>query len=279
MSRLEKRRVPFAKMVLHAVLIAGAAIMLLPFLWMLDTSLKTFAESMQAPPVLIPKKLRFDNYLEVFRETRFSRYYLNTLMVTAVKTAGQLLFCSLAAYAFATMSFPGKRVLFLLILSNMMIPQQIILIPAFVIMKQLGWLDTYYALIVPGLASAFGIFLLRQFFMSIPKEIGEAARIDGSSFFRIYRSIYLPLSKPGLAALAIFVIMASWNDFIWPLLFTSSDEMRVLSLAVSSFVGEFSTEYPLMMAAACMAVLPLLLLFLFFQKYFVQGIALTGIKS
>ncbi|MGX4587296.1 carbohydrate ABC transporter permease [Paenibacillus chitinolyticus] len=279
MSRLEKRRVPFAKIVLHAVLIAGAAIMLLPFLWMLDTSLKTFAESMQAPPVLIPEKPRFDNYLEVFRETRFSRYYLNTLMVTAVKTAGQLLFCSLAAYAFATMSFPGKRVLFLLILSNMMIPQQIILIPAFVVMKQLGWLDTYYALIVPGLASAFGIFLLRQFFMSIPKEIGEAARIDGSSFFRIYRSIYLPLAKPGLAALAIFVIMASWNDFIWPLLFTSSDEMRVLSLAVSSFVGEFSTEYPFMMAAACMAVLPLLLLFLFFQKYFVQGIALTGIKS
>ncbi|MFC4776881.1 carbohydrate ABC transporter permease [Paenibacillus sp. GCM10023252] len=267
------------RLILHLFFLLGALVMVFPFLWMLDTSVKTFAESMQTPPKLLPEQWQWGNYADVFEQTNYIRYYLNTLFVTLVKTGGQLLLCSLAAFAFATMTFPGKRSLFILILSKMMIPQQIILIPTFVLMKHLGWLDTYYALIVPGLASAFGIFLLRQFFLSLPKELGEAAQIDGSSYFRIYWEMYLPLSRPGLTALAIFVILASWNDFMWPLIFTSSDGMRVLSLAVASFVGEFSTEYPLMMAAACMAIAPLILLFTLFQRYFVAGIALSGMKS
>jgi multiple sugar transport system permease protein len=177
------------------------------------------------------------------------------------------------------MRFPLKNVLFLTILSVMMLPHQLALVPTFLLMKQLNWLNSYQALIVPGLASAFGIFLLRQFFLSIPKEIGEAAKIDGCSYPAIYWHFYLRLSKPGLVSLAIFVIIASWNDFMNPLILTSSDNMRVLSLAVASFVGEFTTDYPLMMAAATMAVAPLIAVFVVLQRYFIEGIALTGLKG
>lgn len=267
------------QLVVHAILIAGAFLMFVPFLWMLDTALKSFPESMMTPPKLLPEVLHWSNFKEVFVQTDYVRYYFNTTIVALAKTAGQLFFCSLAAFAFATMSFPGKNGLFILILSNMMVPSQIVIIPTFILMKHLGWLDSYNALIIPGVASAFGIFLLRQFFLSIPRELGEAAQIDGSSYFRIYWQLYLPLSRSGLVALAIFVLIASWNDFIWPLILTNSEEMRVLSLAVASFVGEFSTEYPLMMAAAFMALLPLIVIFLLLQRFFIEGIALTGIKS
>ncbi|GAB1154554.1 carbohydrate ABC transporter permease [Paenibacillus illinoisensis] len=267
------------KFAVHAILIAGAVFMFLPFLWMLSTALKSFPESMMTPPQWLPERPQWSNFKEVFVQTDYLRYYMNTIVVALARMSGQLLICSLAAFAFATMSFPGKKVLFFIILSNMMLPQQIVIIPGFMLMKQLGWLDSFNALIIPGLASAFGIFLMRQFFLSLPKELGEAAQIDGSSYFRIYWNVYLPLSKPGLVSLAIFVLIASWNDFMWPLITTQSDGMRVLSLAVASFVGEFSTEYPLMMAAAFMALLPLIVIFLFLQRFFIEGIALTGVKS
>ncbi|WP_409344262.1 carbohydrate ABC transporter permease [Paenibacillus sp. MBLB4367] len=183
------------------------------------------------------------------------------------------------AYAIATMYFPGKNIIFLLILSVMMIPSQIILIPMYIIMRDLDWLNTYQALIVPGIASAFGIFLLRQFFMSTPREINEAARIDGCSFFMIYWRIFLPLSVPALVSLSIFVLMASWNDFIWPLILTNTTEMHVLSIAISSFVYEYGADFPSMMAAACLSVLPLITAFLFLQRYFIEGIAMTGVKG
>lgn len=263
----------------HGLLAAGACLMALPLLWMALTSLKTFAESMQAPPTLFPSRWQFSNYGKVLEETAFIRYFGNTVLVTAVKTSGQLLFCSMAAFAFAALRFPWKRTLFVLILSVMMMPHQLSLVPIFLLMKQLGWLDTYQALIVPGLASAFGIFLLRQFFLSLPAEIGEAAKIDGASYPRIYWSFYMALSRPGLISLAIFVIIASWNDFLNPLILTNSDDMRLLSLAVASFVGEFATDYPLMMAAACISILPLILMFVLLQRYFIQGIALTGMKG
>lgn len=253
--------------------------MSMPFLWMVLTSLKTFAESMQAPPTLLPKTWQIQNYAKVFEETAYFQYFWNTVLVTVLKTTGQLLLCSMAAFAFATMRFPGKNVLFLLLLSVMMLPHQISLIPLFLVIKELGWLDHYQALVIPGLASAFGIFLLRQFFMSIPPELGEAAKIDGASYFRIYTRLYMPLSGPGIISLAIFVVIASWNDFLNPLVLTSSDDMRLLSLAVASFVGEYATDYPLMMAAACITVLPLIVVFATLQRYFIQGIALTGMKS
>lgn len=267
------------RIAVHAVLLTGGLVMALPLVWMVLTSLKTFAESMQAPPVLFPKVWQIGNYARVFEKTKFVRYILNTFLMTGVRTSGQLLLCSMAAFAFATMRFPLKNVLFMTMLSVMMLPHQLALVPTFLLMKHLGWLNSYQALIVPGLASAFGVFLLRQFFMSIPMEIGEAAKIDGCSYPQIYWHFYLKLSRPGLVSLAIFVIIAAWNDFMNPLILTSTDSMRVLSLAVASFVGEFATDYPLMMAAATMAVAPLIVMFVLLQRYFIQGIALTGLKG
>lgn len=263
----------------HALLIIGSLIMIMPFLWMVSTSFKSFTESMQVPPTIFPKGFKFQNYLEVFEKINFAQYYLNTMIITAARTAFQLILCSLAAYAFARLRFPGKNIIFITILSVLMVPSQVIMIPSFVIMRELGWIDTFYAIIVPGIFSAFGTFLLRQFFMAIPKELDEAAKIDGCSFFGIYWRIILPLSKPALVSLAIFTILASWNDFLWPLIVTNSDEMRVLSIGIATFQGQYATDYPLLMAGALMATAPMIVIFLFLQKYFIEGIALSGVKG
>ncbi|AQS55162.1 sugar ABC transporter permease [Novibacillus thermophilus] len=267
------------KVAIHLVLIVGSLVMVAPFLWMLFTSFKSFAESMQVPPTILPKVWRLDNYVEVFEKVNFLTYYLNTISVTVGRTVGQLILCSLAAFAFARMSFPGKNVIFIALLSVLMVPSQVVMIPSFVIVRELGWFDTLYALIVPGIFSAFGTFLLRQFFMSIPRELDEAAKIDGCSYFGIYWRVVLPLSKPALVALAIFTILNAWNDFLWPLVVTSSDSMRVLSIGIASFQGEYATEYPLLMAGALMASLPLILIFIFLQRYFIEGITMTGMKG
>ncbi len=253
--------------------------MIMPFLWMVSTSLKSFAESMQVPPTIFPKEFKFENYLEVFEKINFAQYYLNTIIITVARTVFQLILCSLAAYAFARLRFPGKNIIFIAILSVLMVPSQVVMIPSFVIMRELGWIDTFYAIIVPGIFSAFGTFLLRQFFMAIPKELDEAAKIDGCSFFGIYWRIILPLSKPALVSLAIFTILAAWNDFLWPLIATNSDEMRVLSIGIATFQGQYATEYPLLMAGALMSTAPMIIIFLFLQKYFIEGIALSGVKG
>lgn len=267
------------KIIVHVVLIIGSLIMMAPFLWMVLTSFKSFAETMQVPPTILPKVWKLENYAEVFQKIHFSTYYLNTIIITVGRTIGQLLLCSLAAYAFARMNFPGKNIIFIALLSVLMVPSQIIMIPSFVIVRELGWFDTFYALIVPGIFSAFGTFLLRQFFMSIPKELDEAAKIDGCSYFGIYWRIILPLARPALVALAIFTILNAWNDFLWPLVVTSSDSMRVLSIGIASFQEQYATEYPLLMAGALMASLPLILIFIFFQRYFIEGITITGVKG
>ncbi|UUZ95447.1 carbohydrate ABC transporter permease [Paenibacillus sp. P25] len=241
------------KLIVHVILILGAVLMVTPFLWMVSTSLKSFAESMKVPPSFLPTVIHLDNFQSVIDKMDFARYYFNTIWVTVCRTAGQLVLCSLAAYAFARLKFPGKNILFIGILSVLMVPSQVVLIPNFVIMKQLGWLDTFYALIVPGIFSAFGTFLLRQFFMTLPSELDEAAKIDGCTYFGIYLRIFLPLSKAALVSLAIFTILASWNDLLWPLIMTSSDEMRVLTIGIASFQGQHGTDYPLLMAGALMA--------------------------
>ncbi|PZE20649.1 carbohydrate ABC transporter permease [Paenibacillus xerothermodurans] len=263
----------------HLTLLLGAVIMVAPFLWMISTSLKSYAESMQVPPTWIPTEWHTDNYARVLDTVNFLQYYLNTLVMTIGRTAGQLVLCSLAAYAFACMRFPGKSVIFISMLSVLMIPSQVILIPSYAIMRTLNWLDTFYVLIVPGIFSAFGTFLLRQFFMSLPRELEEAAKLDGCSYFGIFRWVYLPLSRSALISLAIFTILASWNDLQWPLIMTSEDEMRVLSIGISAFQGQHATDYPLLMAAAVMATIPIIVIFVFFQRYFIEGIAMSGIKG
>lgn len=253
--------------------------MVAPFLWMVLTSFKTLPESLKVPPEIFPGSWQFENFTKVWGKNNFGRYYLNSIFVTVARTAGQLLLCSLAAFAFARLRFPGKNLLFLGMLSVLMVPSQVVLIPNFILMQQFRWLDTFYALIVPGIFSAFGTFLLRQFFMGLPKDLDEAAKIDGCSLFGIYWRIYLPLAKPALVALAIFTILAAWNDFFFPLIMTSSDSMRVLPVGIANFQGQYTTDYPLLMAGALLATLPMILMFIFLQRYFIEGIAMTGTKG
>lgn len=264
---------------IHILLAVGAAFMIIPFLWMLSTSVKSYSDSMSVPPIWLPTEWHFDNFIKVTQTIDFGTYYLNTVIVTVGRTAGQLILCSLAAYSFACLRFPFKNVIFLALLAVLMVPSQVVMIPSFVIMRELNWLDTFYVLIVPGIFSAFGTFLLRQFFLTLPKDLEEAAKIDGASYFRIYWNIYLPLSKAALVSLAIFTILNAWNDLLWPLIMTSSEDMRVLSIGISTFQGQHSTDYPLLMAGAVMATVPIIILFIFLQRYFIEGIAMNGIKG
>jgi multiple sugar transport system permease protein len=252
--------------------------MVMPFFWMILTSLKTYAESIHVPPVIIPKDFQWENYIEVFGLLPFFKFMFNTFIITVVRTAGQLFLCSLAAYAFARIDFPGRNILFMLALSVLMVPGQVFLLPQYMIMVDLGWLNTLQAVIVPGLFSAFGTFLLRQFFMGLPKELEEAARLDGCNHFQIYWKVMLPLAKPGLIALGIFTTLWSWNELMWPMIVNSSPEAMTLSVGLSSLQGQYLTNYPILMAGSFLAILPMLILFIFLQKQFIEGIAVTGGK-
>ncbi|NOU74062.1 ABC transporter permease subunit [Paenibacillus sp. LMG 31458] len=264
---------------IHLILILGAVIMVTPFIWMFLTSVKTLGESTAIPPVLLPKTFQWSNYTKVFVNLPFFTFYWNTFITTLVKVIGQLIICSLAAYAFARINFPGRHFFFILMLSVLMVPGQVFLIPQYMIMKDLGWLNSLTALIVPGLFSAFGTFLLRQFFMTLPHELEEAAKLDGCNQFRIYWQIMLPLAKSGMIALAIFTMLWSWNDLMWPLIVNSSPDKMVLSAGIAFLQGEHKTNYTIIMAGSMMAILPMIIIFFIFQRSFIQGIAFTGSKS
>ncbi|WP_129723975.1 carbohydrate ABC transporter permease [Xylanivirga thermophila] len=276
---MDKRKIPLSKILIHVILILGSIIMIIPFFWMISTSLKTFPETMKVPPVVFPKVPQFENYRAVIDTVPFLTYYRNTIIVTVVRTLGQLFFCSLAAFAFAKLKFKGRDFLFFGFLSVLMVPTQMILIPNYIIMKTLRWLDTLAAVIAPGMFSAFGVFLMRQFFMTLPDELIESGKIDGCNYFGIYWKLLLPLTKPALTALAVFTIMYSWNDFLWPLIATTSDEARVLSIGIALLQGQYSTAYHHIMAGSVMATIPILIIFIFAQRYFIEGIALTGMKN
>lgn len=273
-----KRRVIAQNIFYYAILIAGSVIMLLPFLWMLSTSLKTSQATFVLPPEFIPRDITLDNYARVTQAFPFYRFLFNSLFVSLTSTAGQLLFCSMAAYAFSRLEFKGRDVLFILYLGTLMIPQQVTLTPLFILMRSLGWPNTYQALILPGMFSAFGTFLLRQFFMTIPKSLEEAAFMDGASHFKVFFRIILPLSGPALATLAVFSFMASWNNFLWPLIITSDTAHMTLPLGLASLEGRWTTDWNLLMAGTVISVLPMLAVYMFAQKYFIKGITLTGIK-
>ena len=266
-------------LIIHILLIVGALSMVTPFLWMVLTSLKTFGESTQVPPVIIPKDFQWSNFTEIFATLPFLKFYWNTIITTFFKTLGQLLFCSLAAYAFARIEFPGRNFIFIVLLSILMVPSQAYIIPQYLIMVKLEWLNSLQALIVPSLTSAFGTFLLRQFFMTLPSELEDAAKLDGCNHFQIYWKIMLPLAKPGLIAHAIFTILWCWNDLMWPLIVNNSPEMMPLSAGLASLQGQFVTNFPVLMAGSLLASWPMILMFIFLQKYFVEGIALSGTKG
>lgn len=264
---------------LHLVMYALAFITVAPFLWMVLTSFKELPDILTYPPRWIPERFILDNFRSAFEAAPFSRYYFNSLFVAISVTLGQLLTCSLAAYAFARLQFRGREVLFYLFLGTMMIPGQVIMIPSFMVLHWLGWIDTYYALIVPGLASAFGTFLLRQFFLTIPRDLEDAASIDGCSRFGVLWRIILPLSRPALATLAVFTFMGVFNDFLWALIVVSSDEMKTVQLGLAIFRDRYQTDWGQLMAASVTATLPILMVFFFAQKYFIKGITLSGLKD
>ena len=261
---------------LHIFLLLGSVVMLLPFIWMLSTSLKTPAETFAYPPVWIPTQIAWNNYSRAVSSMPFGRFYLNSLIVTISVTVLQILTSSLAAFAFARLRFPGRNLLFLLYLATLMIPFQVTMIPNFIIVRLLGWFDTYQALILPPAFSAFSTFLLRQYFTGIPFDLDEAARIDGATSLRIWWSVILPLSGPVLTALAIFVSLNTWNEFLWPLIVTNSPAMRTLPVGLSTFQGQYKVEWNLLMAGSVIAMLPVLLVYIVAQRWFIRGIALSG---
>lgn len=270
---------PWGAIIAHIILFIGGLTMIIPFLWMLSTSLKNDQQAYIFPPIWIPDPVVFGNYKTVWEALPFDRFLINSLIVSVLVTLGQLATCSLGAFAFARMRFPGRDKLFVLYLGTMMIPFQVTMIPVFILVKYLKWLDTYQGLIIPSLFSAYGTFLLRQFFMSIPSELEDAAKIDGCSYLRIFWNVIMPLSKPALATLGIFVFMWSWNNFLWPLLITNTLEMKTLPLGLSYFLGQYTIYWNLLMAGTTIALVPVLIVFFFAQRYFVEGITLTGLKG
>lgn len=275
----EVKILPIKVLLTHMLLIIGAILMVVPFVWMLLTSVKSIGEATHVPPIIFPKEYKWNNFSDIFQTLPFFKFYWNTVSTTLAKTIGQLITCSLAAYAFARISFPGKNFIFVLLLSILMIPSQAYLIPQYLIMVKLQWINTLAALIVPGITSAFGTFLLRQFFLSLPKELEEAAKIDGCNHFQIYYRILLPLAKPGLIALAILTALWSWNDLMWPLIVINSPDKMPLSAGLASLQGQYISNYPLLMAGSVLAIWPMILLFFFLQNHFVEGIALGATKG
>ncbi|WP_082861398.1 carbohydrate ABC transporter permease [Fictibacillus phosphorivorans] len=266
------------KIIFYTTISVGALIMIIPFLWMLSTSIKDQGATMTLPPQFIPDTITFTNYAEVAESFPIWKFLFNSFFVAVTSTLGQLLLCSMAAYAFSRLHFRGRDTLFLIYLATLMVPMQVTMTPQFILMKYLGWLDTYQGLILPGLFNAFGTFLLRQFFLGIPKSLEEAAFIDGASHFRVFFQIILPLSKPALATLAIFSFMQSWNNFLWPLIIVSNQELMTLPLGLSILQGRWATDWNLLMAGVVISVIPILAVYLFAQKYFIKGITLSGIK-
>ena len=265
--------------ILHLILIAGAVIMLFPFLWGISTSLKDMREVLSSPFNLIPREITLVNYANVVKSIPIVRFFINSLIVSVTITVSQLFTCSLSAYAFARLRFPFRDGLFYILLGTMMIPQHVIMIPVYIILNFFRLIDTYAAMIVPFISGAFGTFLLRQFFLTIPKELEEAATLDGCGHLRFLFRIMLPLSRPILATLAIFTFMWSWNNYLWPLIVTNRIEIRTLQYGLAMFKEEGGLNWGQLMAGTTIATVPILVMFLALQKQFIQGITLTGLRE
>jgi len=267
------------KVASYALLVLGALLSILPFLWMISTSLKPAELVFSTPPRWIPNPVEWENYTTVLSKVNFAKYGFNTLKITLIVTFGQLLTCSLAGYAFARLRFPGRDVLFVGYLATMMIPFQVMLIPNFITIRRLGLVDSHLGLVLPQLTSAFGVFLLRQFFLSFPSELEDAAKLDGCNPLQTFYLIILPLSKPILATLAVMTFQNIWNDFLWPLVMLSSEPKRTLAVGLSYLIGQYSTDWQILMAGSVLTVLPIILLFFIAQKSFVESIKLSGLKG
>ena len=286
---------PVGRWVVALMLAVTALTMLVPFVWMVSTSLKPNSQVFAYPPIIIPHPLMFSNYAQALvTSANFALYFANSLLYALTHTLGQVVFSTLAGYAFARLRFRFKELLFWFLLATMMVPQPVTMVPLFLMLKHAplvggndilgnggsGWINTWYGLVLPGLfGGGYNIFLVRQFLRTLPRELDDAARIDGCGEFHLFARIILPLCKPVLAVLALFTFQGAWNDFLWPLIVTTGDTLRTIQLGLVLFQADHTTQWTLLMAASTVAVLPVVILFLFTQRYFVQGIALTGMKG
>jgi multiple sugar transport system permease protein len=267
-----------ARILMWVSLVTGALVFVFPFVWMLTMSVKPEGQAITYPPTLFPRSLDLSTYVDVWSQISLLRLYLNTFLFAGAVSLLSVTFDSLAAYAFARLSFPGKELLFWIVLITLMVPVAVLIVPLFFEVYEFHWLNTYQGLIVPLAANGYGIFLLRQFFSTLPFELDDAARVDGAGEFYIYRRIVVRLSGPAIAALAVFTFSFNWNNFLWPLIITTTPNMRTLPSGLVLFTGQHEVIYDLMAAAAVLAMAPLVVLFFFLQRYFVRGIALSGLK-
>lgn len=267
------------KLIIYITLISIALMILLPFIWIFLTSLKSPNEIFTTPPVIIPEKFRYDNFLQVFKLEHFKRYVFNSVIITTLITIGELITTILAAFAFSNLNFKGKEIIFTLLMATMMIPGEVLLIPNFVMLSKLKWINTYKALIIPWCTSVFSIFFLRQYFLGIPKELYYAAKVDNCSDFKYLIKIMIPLAKPAIITIAILKIINSWNAFMWPLIMTNSEEMRTLPIVLMKFSSEAGMDYNLVMAAAAIIILPILIIFILLSRYIINGVSNGGIKG
>ncbi|MFU8876187.1 carbohydrate ABC transporter permease [Micromonospora sp. SL4-19] len=279
MNTAPRTRDRVAKTVLYAVLVLGLLAVAGPFVWMAISSLKPEREIRDVPPTWWPETVTLDNFRGLFSRLDFPLYFFNSALVAALVMVGNLLFCSLVGYALAKLRYPGKRALFLAVLGMLMVPGMVTFVPQFVLVSNMGLTNTYAGLILPFLVGPFGVFLMRQFLQSIPDELIEAARVDGAGEFRIFWRVVLPLCRPALAALGILTFLASWNNFLWPLVVATTEDKYTLPVALALYsVGENERNYGLLLAGAVVVVLPVLVVFVLLQRHFLRGIATTGIK-
>ncbi len=272
-----RQRLP--RIALYLALTGVAAVMLFPFVWMIATSLTSDGQLFLTPPQLVPAPLVPDNYVRVAEAFPIGRFLVNSLLVAGISTTLQVGTSAMAAYAFARLRFRGRDILFLVYLATLMVPLQVIIVPLFIEMRILGLVNTYPGLILPAIASAFGTFLLRQAFLSLPRELDEAAFIDGASHLTVFRRIVLPLAGPALATFGIFAFMASWNSFLWPLVITSGQDLMTLPVGLSNLHGRYETAWNLVMAGSTISVIPIVIVYVIAQKHVIRGVALTGIKG
>lgn len=264
---------------IYVFLIIGASIMFIPFIWMITTALKPNNEIFTNPPTFLPRNPNWKNFVIAWESGNYTRYLINTLIISILTTVITLFISSLAGYTFAKFQFKGRNILFFLFLGTMMVPMQVTMIPVFLMVSKLRILNTYWAVVLPLSANAFGVFLMRQYMMTIPTEMIEAARIDGCSEFRTFLQIVLPLTKPALTTLGSLTFLAAWNEFLWPLIMLDSPDMMTLQVALTQFQGQYEIKWNLLMATSALSIIPILLIFIVFQRYLVEGIAMSGLKE
>ena len=279
LTKSYKTKIRIQHSVLFVVLLVIGLTMLVPFFWTLSSSLKYDREIFEYPIKWIPEVIRWSNYEEVWTRVNFLTYYLNTIKLSLIVTIGQVVTCSLAAYSFAKMDYPGRDKIFLCYLATMMVPWHAIMIPQFIIIKNLGFYDSHWSIILMNLFSAFGVFLLRQFMLGIPMELSEAARIDGCGELKIYSQIIMPMCKPGLATLVVFTFNFMWNDYMGPMIYLNTDKLKTIQIGLAAFRTEYGAEYGLIMAGTVCSLLPMVLIYCVAQKYLIEGIAFSGLKG